>query len=133
VLEWVLEIGGVEGRPAVLKLMVLLPRRADLSREAFDRYLRDTHAPLVATLPGLRRLVVNHVLPDPSGAEPAYDAIAEDWFDSPEALQAALASPEGQAVNADAPNLLDLARLQFLVVQEEEVALPGGQSSSTAG
>ena len=128
-----MEIDGVEGRPAVLKLMVLLPRRADLSREAFDRYLRDTHAPLVARLPGLRRLVVNHVLPDPGGAAPAYDAISEDWFDSPEALQAALASPEGQAVNADAPNLLDLARLQFFVVQEEDVALPGGQLPSTAG
>ncbi len=117
----------------MVKLMVLLPRRADLSSEAFNRYLRDTHAPLVARLPGLRRLVINHVLSDPGGAPPAYDAIAEVWFDSPEALQAALASPEGQAVNADAPNLLDLARLQFFVVQEEDVVLPGGQPPSTAG
>jgi uncharacterized protein (TIGR02118 family) len=117
----------------VLKLMVLLPRRADLSREAFDRYLRDTHAPLVTRLPGLRRLVVNHVLPDPGGAAPAYDAIAEDWFDGPQTLQAALASPEGQAVNADAPNLFDLARMQLLMVQEEYVTLPAGQPPATAG
>ena len=117
----------------MLKLMVLLPKRADLSSEAFDRYLRETHVPLVARLPGLRRLVLNRVLPDPGGAPPAYDAIAEDWFDSPEALQAALASPEGQAVNADAPNLFDLARMQFFVVQEEDVALPAGQPPATAG
>ena len=73
---------------------------------------------------GLRRLVVNHVLPDPGGAAPAYDAIVEDWFDSPGALQVALASPEAQAINVHASNLLDLALLQFFVVQEEEGALP---------
>ena len=56
----------------------------------------------MAQLPGLRRLVVNRTQPDPSGALAAWDAIAEDWFDSHEAMQAALASPQGQSVNADA-------------------------------
>jgi uncharacterized protein (TIGR02118 family) len=107
----------------MLKLMVFLRRRSDLSQEAFDRHLRDTYAPLAARMPGLRRLVVNRVLSDPSGMLPAWDAIAEDWFDGPEAMQAALASPEAQAVNADAPNFVDVSKLQFLVVQEEEVAL----------
>ena len=108
----------------MLKAMVLLPRRQGMSREDFERHLRETHAPLVAKLPGLRRLVLNLVLPDPNGPPPAWDAIAEDWFDGPEALQAALASPEGQAVTADAPNFLDMTRFQFLVVQEDDVALP---------
>ena len=109
-----------------MKIMVFLARRADLSREEFERHLRETHLPLVARLPGLRRLVLNRVLPDPGGAEPAWDAVAEDWFDDPAALQAALASPEGQAVNADTPNFLDLGKLQFLVVQEDGVGLPVG-------
>ena len=107
----------------MLKVMVFLRKRDDLSAEAFERHLRETHAPLVTRMPGLRRLVLNHVLPDPSGAPPAWDVVAEDWFDGPDALQVALASPEGQAVNADAPNFLDLTQLQFLVVQEEEVPL----------
>jgi uncharacterized protein (TIGR02118 family) len=107
----------------MLKLMVLARKREDLSKEAFERHLRDTHTPLLTQMPGLRRLVMNRVLPDPTGPPPAWDVLAEDWFDGPEAMQAALASPEGQAVQADAPNFLDMSKLQFLMVQEEEVTL----------
>ena len=67
-----------------------------MSREAFSQYLRETHLPLVTKLPGLRRSVLNWVLPDPNGPPPAYDAVAEDWFDDPAAMGAALASPEGE-------------------------------------
>jgi uncharacterized protein (TIGR02118 family) len=108
----------------MLKVMIFVSRRPDLSPEAFEQHLRTTHAPLVAQLPGLRRLVFNRPQPDPSGAAAAWDAIAEDWFDSPEAMQAALASPQGQAVNADAATFLDLSKLQVLVVQEDEIPLP---------
>lgn len=83
--------------------MIFLSRRSNLSPRAFDEHLHATHVPLVAQLPGLRRLVVNRVQHDPSGAPPDWDAIAEDWFDGPEAMQAALAPPQGQAVHADAP------------------------------
>ena len=37
------------------------------------------------------------MIPDPSQAGLWYDGVAELWFDSPEALQAAFESPEGQA------------------------------------
>ena len=50
----------------MVKLLVFLHRRDDLSQEAFDRYYQDTHLPLVKRLPGLRRVVVNRVLPDPT-------------------------------------------------------------------
>ncbi len=108
----------------MLKLMVFIRKRDDLSEEAFERHLRDTHTPLVTRMPGLRRLVLNRVQPDLTGAPLAWNVVAEDWFDGPEAMQAALSSPEGQAVQADAANFLDLSALQFLVVQEEEVPLP---------
>ena len=103
------------------KAIVLLPRRADLSREEFERYARETHTPLVARFPGLRRLVRNFVRSDPHGPAPAYDAVFEVWFDDAVAMQAAFASPQGQAEIADGPNFLDLARFQLLVVQEEDV------------
>ena len=61
-----------------MKVIVLLPRRADMSQEAFGQHLRETHLPLVTKLPGLRRLVVNWVLPDPNGSPSVYDAVAED-------------------------------------------------------
>ena len=107
----------------MIKVMVLLPRRDGMSQDEFARYARDHHVPIVTELPGLRRLVFNHVLPDPNGPPPAYDAVAEDWFDDLAAAGAAFASPEGQAVIADAANFLDMARLQVLAVEEEEIPL----------
>jgi uncharacterized protein (TIGR02118 family) len=117
----------------VVKVIVLLPRRADISPEAFGQHLRETHLPLVTKLPGLRRLVLNWVLPDPNEPPPAYDAVSEDWFDDAAAMGAALATPEGQAVAADMPNFQDLSRVALLVVEEEDVPLPIGSAASSAG
>jgi uncharacterized protein (TIGR02118 family) len=88
----------------MVKVIVLMPRRGDMSREDFQQYLRQTHLPLAAKAPGLRRLVVNWVPTDPKGAPPGYDAVVEDWFDDGVSMDAALASPELQAVVADEPN-----------------------------
>ncbi len=109
----------------MIKVIALLPKRSDLSEDDFARHLLDVHLPLVAALPGLKKLAVNWVHPDPSGAAPAYDAIAEDWFEDPAALQAALASPQAAEIGADAATFLDLARFQFLIVREESVPLGG--------
>ena len=81
----------------------------------------------------MRRLVVNHVLPDPNGPPPAYDAVAEDWFDDLAAMGAAFAPLEGQAVLNDAPNFLDMSRLQVLAVEEEEIPLPTGTATASVG
>ncbi|HEY3061859.1 MAG TPA: EthD family reductase [Roseiflexaceae bacterium] len=108
----------------MIKIVLLLHRRADLTVEEFRRQWHGQHTELLSRLPGLQRLVLNDVLPGPDGAPPPCDGIAEDWFDSPEAMQAAFASPEGQAVAADAANFLDLARLQMLAVSEHDVPLP---------
>src|SRR5690242_16712880 len=105
----------------MFKVIVLLPRRNDMSREDFQQYLRETHSPLVARMPGLRRLAVNWVLPDPSGQAPDYDAVAEDWFDDAQAIEAAFASPAGKAVADDTPNFLDMSRFRLMVTEEEDV------------
>ena len=107
----------------MVKIVLLLHRRADLTVDEFRRYWHDTHRPFLERLPGLRRLVLNDVLPGRDGAEPACDGIAEDWFDSLEAMQAAFASPEAEAVTADVVNFLDLSRFQMLMVAEQEISL----------
>jgi uncharacterized protein (TIGR02118 family) len=106
------------------KLVLLLHRRPDLSVEDFRRHWHEVHRPLVERLPGLRRLVLNDVLPAPDGAPAPCDGIAEAWFDGVEAMHAALASHAAQAVNADVLNFLDLSRFQLLTVAEHEIALP---------
>jgi uncharacterized protein (TIGR02118 family) len=107
----------------MIKVVVLLHRRPDLSVDQFRKYWHEAHRPLLERLPGLRRLVLNDVLPGPDGAQPACDGISEDWFDTVEAMQMAFASPEAQAVTADVVNFLDLSRFQMLMVAEEEVPL----------
>ena len=74
-------------------------------------------------LPGLRRLVLNDVVPGLDRAPGPCDGIAEDWFDSPEAMLTAFASVESQAVAADTPNFLDPTQPQILVVTEQDVPL----------
>src|SRR4029450_13349795 len=82
-------------RHNMVKVIVLLPRRADMSPEAFKQHMHEPHLPLVAKLPGLRRLVLNWVLPDPNQPPPAYDAVSEDLFDDAAAMGAARPAPEG--------------------------------------
>ena len=108
----------------MVKVFILLPGRVDRGQEEFRQYLDEKHLPLVRRLPGLQRLVINYAVPAPDGTAPAYDAVAEDWFESAEAMQAALASPEGQAVYADTQHFADVNRLTMLIVQESTI-VPG--------
>ncbi len=112
----------------MIKIMLLLHRRPDLTVEEFRRYWHTEHQALLMRLPGLPGLVLNDVLPGLDGAPGPCDGIAEDWFDSPEAMQTAFASVEGQAVAVDTPNFLDPTRLQILVVNEQDVPLLVPQS-----
>lgn len=105
----------------MVKLVLLLHRREGMSVEEFRRYAREQHSPLLLKLPGLTRLVINYAQPDHTGAAPPYDAVAEDWFESLEAMGAAFQSPEGQAVSADAPNFLDMSKFQMFTVEEDEI------------
>ena len=70
---------------------------------AFDRYYAETHIPLAKKLPGLRKYQVSQG-PVASAAGPSgVHLIATLTFDSVAVVQAALASPEGQAAAADLP------------------------------
>jgi uncharacterized protein (TIGR02118 family) len=82
------------------KLIVLYPPPTD--RATFERRYRSEHAPMVrAQIPGLRKFVAAQVVGSPAG-NAAYQRVAELYFDSLESLQAAVASPGGQATVAHA-------------------------------
>jgi uncharacterized protein (TIGR02118 family) len=70
---------------------------------AFDAYYDTTHRELVEKIPGLRRFTVGRCETF-DGSKPAFYLIADLYFDSKEALQAALSSPESTAAAADVPN-----------------------------
>ena len=81
-------------------LMVLYPEPDN--REAFARYYESTHLPLCARLPGAQQITYALGLAEP-GSGPYYGVFTAQFADG-EALAAALASPQGQAVEADVPN-----------------------------
>jgi len=82
------------------KLIVLYPPPADVT--TFERRYETEHAPMVTEkIPGVTRFVAARVLGTPSGAAP-YQRVAELYFDSIGSLQAAMASPGGQATVAHA-------------------------------
>lgn len=94
----------------MIKLVFPLRRLPSLSREEFQRYWFDVHGPLVrshAEALGIRRYVQVHTLPDAvnaavrgsRGAPEAFDGVAELWYDSLEALAAAVATDEGRAAS----------------------------------
>jgi uncharacterized protein (TIGR02118 family) len=89
----------------MIKYVTVLFRRAGMSREAFRNCWRNTHAPVLKEMPGPRGYVQNHALEDLEGNEQPYDGFGELYFDSVEAMQAGLASSEGEATLADIPNL----------------------------
>jgi uncharacterized protein (TIGR02118 family) len=70
----------------------------------FDEHDDGVHAPLTATIPGLRRCPVTRPGPGPDGTPPPYHLVAVTEYESEgsEAVYgAATATPEGCATRAD--------------------------------
>ena len=109
----------------MVKLIYCITRKPGLSIDEFQRYWRETHGPIAARLPGLRRYVQCHVLPElydrPSAEGPAYDGAAELWFDDLDALREAMRSPEVQAAREDERNFIDHSKVFAIVTEEKAV------------
>lgn len=124
----VLKAGG--GLAAVrdgVKLVALVKRKWGMSLEEFRRHSLEVHGPLDLALPGLRRYVQCHARDALYGiGETPFDAVSCLWFDSPEAVDAALASPENAAGAADLANFLELKYAHVLLMREHWVTGPIG-------
>jgi len=69
---------------------------------AFEHHYTEGHLPLAASIPGLRKLVATRTSDSLGEAPAALHRITELWFDDRAAMEAAEASPEGQATIQDA-------------------------------
>ena len=97
----------------MIKLVFALRRRDGMSREEFQRYWREQHAPLVerhAEALRIRRYVQVHTretdLDEAVSASratevDAFDGVAELWWDSLDDVVAAYSSEAGQAAGAE--------------------------------
>jgi uncharacterized protein (TIGR02118 family) len=124
----------------MLKLTYCLHRLPTLTREQFQTYWRERHAPLVAEAApvlGIKRYIQQHtaesaIVPATAegrgmlhGAETDFDGIAELWFDSEAAVVAATATEEGlrhaHILADDEAKFIDFSRSRVLVSEENPV------------
>ncbi len=68
--------------------------------KAFDAHYFNTHLPLAEKMPGLREVTMDRITGAPMG-ESEYYLLVRMTFDSRDALNAAMTSPEGKAAAKD--------------------------------
>ena len=117
----------------MIKLVMCLCRRSDKTREEFQRYWLEEHGPFFqenAGHMGAKKYVQSHTLDSPlneqfresRGMQPAYDGVAEVWFESEDDMVAAMSTPEGQKLSAalleDEGTFIDHTRSSAFLVRE---------------
>jgi uncharacterized protein (TIGR02118 family) len=103
-----------------MKLIFVLFRRSDLSHEqAIAEWGGEQHVSIVRTVPGLSKWVQNAPKYPPKKGEA--DGIGELWFDTVEALQKAMSSPQTASAMKDAERFLDMEKTYAMVVKETTV------------
>ncbi len=108
----------------MVKLIYCISKKADMSVDEFQQYWRDTHAPIAAAIPGLRRYVQSHVVPvlyDRNAASIPFDGAAELWFGDMDTLRSAMRSPETAAALKDEENFIDHTRVASFITTEHVI------------
>lgn len=120
----------------MIKLVFALRRKPELSREQFQAYWSETHAPLVAEraeVLKIRRYVQVHTadlvglhgaFQKRNGGSPEpFDGVAELWFDSLDVVGSDdPAARQAQAeLLADEANFIDLPNSPMWVAEEHEI------------
>lgn len=121
----VIPVPPTAARQRLLKRMSTLRRRADVSEGDFRREWI-VHGEMVKKMPGVSAYRQNVIVGREatkgtpcSDEELPIDGIVELWFDSPETLEAAFASPAGQRTMAHAKSFL--SEITAFVVEEHRV------------
>ncbi|MGL4395198.1 MAG: Ohr family peroxiredoxin [Hyphomicrobium sp.] len=116
----------------MLKVILTIQKRDDLSDEAFNRHYVDVHGPIVAKLPNLRRYIQNpwsaQFGPDeviPKLVSPRLlGGISELWFDDLDAVHAAMKSEAWALSGEDLPKFTK-AEATTMNVVDERVMIAG--------
>ena len=100
----------------MVKLIALYRKPTDI--EAFRKHYFEIHVPLAKKMPGLRKIEITDISGAPMG-ETKFLVMAEMYFDSIDAMNAANASPEGRATVKDLMSFAaDVVTLFFGEVKE---------------
>jgi uncharacterized protein (TIGR02118 family) len=111
----------------MIKIMLLVSRKAGVSPEEFREHYETIHAPLAAKhLPYLARYVRNYAV-DRFGGDVGWDCVTEFWFDYPgpwrEARTKILSQDMLDLFAADEEQFMDRSSMRTLVVEEGETPI----------
>lgn len=110
----------------MVKLFILVKRKAGMPLAEFRQKMLETHAPNVMKLPGLQRYFQCHVCDSfYSVGEALLDCVSQLWFDDIEALEKAYTSPEyEQEIKPDLANLFEPKYIHTMVTDEHWIIGP---------
>ena len=118
----------------MIKHVVLLKKRPDMTDEAFRDYYENHHSKLIRFMPEAKRYVRRYVVPRPIAAHIQnpppldVDVITEVWFETIEDYNSARArvdNPEvGKLFAEDEENLFDRTMIRSFLVEEVDSVLP---------
>jgi uncharacterized protein (TIGR02118 family) len=92
--------------PDMIKVLYTASKKPGLSTAEFQQHWFEIHGQLGARVPGLRRYVQNHGIPEAYALRATtHDGFSELWFDDVEALQRARASAEWVKLSEDGQTL----------------------------
>ncbi|MGH9307472.1 MAG: EthD domain-containing protein [Acidimicrobiales bacterium] len=119
----------------MIKLVAMIKRKKGMTPEAFHRYWRDEHGPLVAsTRSGSHalRYEQNHrPLHDYRGdQDTGYDGVTVQWFESTQDFYASLGEPDYPLIEADIAKFIDTSAMAWVLTEEAEVVVAGPGPSS---
>ncbi|MBI4662025.1 MAG: EthD family reductase [Verrucomicrobia bacterium] len=87
---------------------------------AFDDYYNRVHIPLAKKMRGLKKWTVGKVMGMPDGKPSPYYYVADLYAESRQAMEAILATPEGQAAVVDVPNYAS-GGVTFIYTEVQEI------------
>lgn len=117
----------------MIKMVVLIKRRPDISAEEFHRYYEDEHAPLAArVIPASVRTVIRNYRQDHAvrvgrgSADPAYDCVTEFEFEDLAGLRIWTdwyRGAGGEALRVDEENFMDVGERTIVVTEVRPTVL----------
>jgi uncharacterized protein (TIGR02118 family) len=108
----------------MLKLVMFVKRRADLSHERFRDHYEKIHVPLAsAGMPQIVKYVRNYLAPFPGRPEPPYDCVTEMWYEDEAGLAQTMAwmrSDAATALHQDEDRFMDRSAMAAFIATECE-------------
>lgn len=101
------------------KIVAVVTKREDISREEFLHEWNERHPTFVAQLPGIRRYRQNPAIEHRK--QWPFDGMAELWFDSVKDIATAYAGEEARALFEHEESFL--ADMQWFIAEEREIDL----------